>query len=618
MLLRPLALASRTIALVASRANSLVFSAFRAISRPALAFTFAMFALALVALPGCSATSAALENDDAGTPPDLAYEVELVREPELAVRISLRVRGASDGATTFSLDEGWGGVSNAGESIHDLTITGAAGETLRLEVPSGHEWRVRHAADEALTVSYRLLANERQSSSDPSIHYGPILNAKLFHMIGNLGLLRPAHLDGEEPRSIRFAWKGFDAAGWRVASSFSVAPAGFRVRASLDDFRQAVFLAGALRVYSKTVHGRPISIAIAGREFDFDDGEFVALAAEIVETERAFFDDWNVPHYLISLIPVGKKEPGRTSLGGTGLTQSFATFMLPGMELKAGSRDALLVQHLLAHEMFHQWNGRIVRRVDPEQLVYWFSEGFTEFFARRILYRAGRLTLDQYARDLDDSLARYMLSSVRNAPDQRIVDDFWKDRAVADLPYRRGDVVALMVDHAIRARTHGEKSLDDLMREIVARGRTGTRVDNALLFSDIARATDADFAARVSRIIVDGETAELDPGTFEPCLALRMEALGPYELGFDLDKSVKDGVLRGVRSGTRAYSAGLREGQRLCACSVRGNQPDVPVELEIIDGSTRRKLSWLPQGETLAVPQFSVREPGKRSACEQL
>jgi predicted metalloprotease with PDZ domain len=403
-----------------------------------------------------------------------------------------------------------------------------------------------------------------------------------------------------------------------VASSFGVAPAGFRVRASLDDFRQAVFLAGDLWIDSRTVHGRPISIAIAGHEFAFDEREFATLAAKIVEAERAYFDDWDVPHYLISLIPVGKKEAGRTSLGGTGLTHSFATFMLPGMELKAGSRDALLVQHLLAHEMFHEWNGRIVRRVQPEQLVYWFSEGFTEFFARRILYRAGRLSVDQYAQDADDSLARYMLSTVRNAPDQRIVDEFWKDRAVADLPYRRGDVVAMMLDHAIREHSHGAQSLDDLMREIVARGRTGTRVDNALLFADIERWTDADFAARVRRIVVDGETAELDAGTFEPCLALRMEPLGPYELGFDFEASRMSGVVEGVPESSRAFAAGLRAGQKLRACSIHGNEVEVPVVVEVLDGGLRRKLSWLPQGEALPVPRFVPHEPARRSSCDQL
>lgn len=575
-------------------------------------------ALSIAAMLGCSAPSTAPEVDEPPPPPDLAYEFELVEEPDLAVRISLTAHGAPDGLTTLSLDEGWGGVENVGQNVRDLAVSDARGEPLALEHPTGHEWRVHHPPNEELHVSYVLPANDRQSDADPRVHYAPILNPKLFHLIGNLGLVKPDHLAGDETRSIGFSWKGFDSAGWRVASSFGVAEEGVRVRASLDDFRQAVFVAGELRIYSKTIHGAPLSIAIAGREWGFDDGEFVMLAAEIVAEERAFFDDWEVQHYLISLIPVGRKEPGRTSLGGTGLTRSFATFMLPGVELKAGSREAMAVQHLLAHEMFHEWNGRLVRRAEPEQVLYWFSEGFTEFFARRILYRAGRLTTEQYAQDVDASLAGYMLSPVRNADGDRIREDFFKDRVVAELPYRRGDVVAMMLDRAIRERSQGARSLDDFMRDLVVRGRTGVRVDNEILMHDIELATDSEFAARVRRIVVEGETAQLDPRTFEPCLEMHTESLGPYELGFDFEASRKDGVVRGVREGTRAHAAGLREGQRLRACAVHGDRPEIPVKVEVSEGGRHLELTWLPQGEALPVPQFSLRKGAKQADCARL
>jgi predicted metalloprotease with PDZ domain len=543
----------------------------------------------------------------AATPPELAYTLELVREPELAVRVTLLARGSEDGTTTFSLDEGWGGVQNVGAGVRDFTASDSTGAALEVERPAGHRWLVRHGAGEPLRVAYLIPANDRQASADPSIHYGPILNEKLFHMLGNLGLVRPEQMDGERELDIGLTWTGFDSAGWNVVSSFGAGASALRVHASLNEFRHASFIAGDLRVHTKTIHGRPLCVAIAGREWGFDDGEFLVLAASIVESERAFFDDWDVPYYLISLIPVGKKDPGRTSIGGTGLTHSFATFLLPGMELKAGSQDARQVQHLLAHEMFHEWNGRIVRRVDPEELVYWFSEGFTEFFARRILYRAGRWTCEQYAEDVDASITGYMLSPVRNARVERIREDFWKDRGVAELPYRRGDVVAMMLDHAIRERSHGARSLDDLMRDLVAKGRTGARVDNDSLLAAFERETDADFAARVRRIVIDGETAELDPETFGACLEMRMQPIGPFELGFDVDASRKDGVMHGVRSGTRAYDAGLREGQRLRALSIHGNRPEVPVVVEVSDGGEPRKLTWLPQGETMPVPQFVMR-----------
>jgi predicted metalloprotease with PDZ domain len=580
-------------------------------------------ACALLALAGCSTWKVGSGTAGSGDvppadPAEVEYEIALVREPSLSARISLHVRGSPDGETTFALDKGWGGVNDVGSYVHDIEARDAKGSTLAVEHPADHRWSVRHEHGEPLTVSYTLLPNERQSSADPSVHYGPILNAKLLHLIGNLAFLRPQHLDGESPRDIALAWKGFDEAGWKIATSFGVGSPMLRVRASLDSFRQAVFIAGDLRLHTKTIHGRPLSVAIAGDDWGFDDGEFVMLAASIVEAERTFFEDWDVPHYLISLIPVGKKEPGRISLGGTGLTHSFATFMLPGMELKAGSRDALMIQHLLAHEMFHEWNGRVLQRVQPEELVYWFSEGFTDFFARRLMFRAKRLTVDQYAQDIDLSLAQYMLSPARNYPNQRIRDDFWKDRAVTDLPYRRGDVVAMIVDQAMRERSHGERCLDDLMRDLVERGRRGERVDCESLFHAIELATYPDVAAKVKSIVEDGATAELDPFTFQPCLTLRMEPMGPFDLGFDLERSRAEKEVRGVRSGSRAEAAGLRDGSRLYALSVHGDRIDVPVEIDVEQAGERRKIRWLPQGEPVPVPQFAERQGATSGDCARL
>jgi predicted metalloprotease with PDZ domain len=139
-----------------------------------------------------------------------------------------------------------------------------------------------------------------------------------------------------------------------------------------------------------------------------------------------------------------------------------------------------------------------------------------------------------------------------------------------------------------------------------------------MLLHDIELATDAAFATRVRGIVIEGRTAEIDSRTFEPCLEMHTETLGPYELGFDFEASRRDKVVRGVGPATRAYAAGLRDGERFRACSIHGNQPQVPVEVEVGDGEARRKITWLPEGKSVPVPQFSVREGATSSDCAGL
>jgi predicted metalloprotease with PDZ domain len=418
---------------------------------------------------------------------------------------------------------------------------------------------------------------------------------------------------------VRFTWKGFREAGWTVASSFGVEPEGFVARASLDELRHAVYLAGRdVRVRRVAVRGREVAVAIAGRAWTFGDDEFVEDVRSIVEAERAFFADDDFPFYLVSAIPVGLADPHSRSLGGTGLTRSFALFLQPDTPLGTRAGGDLQVPHVLAHEMFHHWNGGIASMEEPEQLVYWFSEGFTEFFARRLLLRAGYGGRDEFARSLNATLKDHALSPVRDAPNERIRLEFWKDRDVGRLPYLRGDLVAVLLDREIRSRSGGARSLDDFVREVVVRGRHGEKVGTDPLLRRIADWTDAAFAERVRAIVVDGAPVPLDPSTFEPCLEMRSEEAAAFDLGFDLEASRSAKETRGVRAGSAAERAGLRDGLPLLRCSITFGQADVPVEVGVRDAGAERTIRWLPRGESSPVAKLVPREGASAQDCSRL
>jgi hypothetical protein len=136
--------------------------------------------------------------------------------------------------------------------------------------------------------------------------------------------------------------------------------------------------------------------------------------------------------------------------------------------------------------------------------VHWISS------ARRILLRCGRLDPPAYVRRVNESLETYWKSPVRNEPNTRIAADFWKRRDVADLPYRRGDLVALLLDHEIRATSDGARSLDDLFREILRRAHeSGDACSTDRLLELAADETSDDLAGRLRRLIVDGADVEL-------------------------------------------------------------------------------------------------------------
>jgi predicted metalloprotease with PDZ domain len=537
----------------------------------------------------------------------LAYVFTLESEPDLAVRISVAATGSDSGFTVFAVDREWGGVTAGGDDLSDPRAQGADGRTLVVERPEPHRFRVLHPAREPITLSYRVALNTHQSDASPNINRRPLLTSSLFHGYGHLLLAHPEGGDASKPHHATITWEGFDAAGWKTVSSFGIGPAPRSVDGPLQDILASVWMAGDFVLEQRDIDGRPLWVAVAGREWTFQPADLADLAARIVRAEREFFVDPDHPYYLITLIPVGQAASGSRSLGGTGLTSSFSLAMLPDTSLGGDYGRAMNVPALLAHEMFHDWNGHTILPADPEPLCYWFTEGFTDFYTRRLLYRSGLITLDEYARSASGKLAELWTSDVREAPNERIHADFWKHDGVKRLPYARGDVVAMMVDHGIRQASGGTKNLDDLMRQLVGDARAGGgRLTVEDLLERIETWTGAEMAARVRRTIVDGALPEIEPATFAPCLELVESEIVPFELGLDFAASRAAGKIVGVVPGSPAARAGLQDGQQVGGWSVAFGDVSRPVTLTIVENGARRDVVYEPKGAPIMAPQFRI------------
>lgn len=539
----------------------------------------------------------------------ISYAIELIREPSLAVRVSVKVAGSNEGTSTFGVNKEWGGTTANTADFHEVKARGADGKSLSVESISNHQWRVAHKPSEEITVIYEHRPSPERDAKDVGNDYRTILRDGLFHMIGNNGLFFPEYVDSEAKRKIELTWRGFTEAGWKVVSSFNPDASPVSVDMSLDEFRHALFLAGDLRLYERNLRGGRLGISIHGKGWRFEDSALVDLIGGIIEMERAFFEDWSDKWYLVSLIPSGPDDPHSLSLGGTGLTNSFALFFSCGVTLEPGSPGEARMKHILAHEYFHRWNGGRIDFPEPEQNHYWFSEGFTDFYARRLLFRSGMFTREQYLADWNESLKGYYTSPVRDAPASRIVSDFWKDPEVQKLPYRRGDVVALLIDHRIRKETRGKMSLDDLMREWLARPRErNPEVSNDLVLKRVAEITGQAFADEVRRIVEDGAMITLPPDVAAPELELTTRKAAVFDLGFDDLASITAKKITGVREGSAAYRAGLRDDQKLAGLSMVPGDADTEVSLTVMDGDSRKEIRYFPAGEGIEIPSFRLRD----------
>ncbi len=124
-----------------------------------------------------------------------------------------------------------------------------------------------------------------------------------------------------------------------------------------------------------------------------------------------------------------------------------------------------------AHEIFHVWNGGVINQ--KSQYEVWFKEGFTQYYGYITPYRTSIYSEDQFLDYLKSDYQEYIKVSEAGEDialarvNERIARKEGHDQTASVrnlVMYRKGALVASLIDEEISKATNGKKSLDDLMR----------------------------------------------------------------------------------------------------------------------------------------------------------
>jgi predicted metalloprotease with PDZ domain len=320
----------------------------------------------------------------------------------------------------------------------------------------------------------------------------------------------------------------------------------------------------------------------------------------VLGEERAFWNDFAAPHYLISLLP-SQETPG--SYAGTALEDSFTMFM----SQQAAKLD-FDMKFVLAHEMFHSWNSGQLGEVPAGQPPFWFIEGFTDYYARALLWRAGLISLNEYIQDINSSYLHYRTSPVVSAQDVQVRQQFYLDADLQKLAYQRGGFLAATWDSRIRQQSQGKQSLDDAMLDL-RRGAAAKEqiLSESFLGNHFARFAGAKVHSDLTAYIDNGETIPLPDGAVGPCVVLHDATAHAYDPGLDVEKMVQTRVISGVKPGSAANLAGLRDGQIVIERSeIRAGDPDQPISLTVRDNTGEKNLRYFPRGASIPISQYQL------------
>lgn len=389
--------------------------------------------------------------------------------PERHFEATLSFDGGRRTRTPVRLPEPWAGVDDYAQQVRDLHPA-ARGQRLA----EGDEPMLRdviHRPGERVTLRWRVTSPVFDpDSTRPRTHedlYRTLLGRDWFQFFGKGVLPRPQHVDDGRKLAWCIAFTGLPP-GAVVAGSHGVSRGPrhvVRLRGTLDDATEAVYVGGRLALEERSVRGRPVFTATparAAKAFGFTPERFADAVVQVVGAHRRFWDDFDFPHFIVVLQP--NHQPVRRG-GGTAVHRAFVMHASPDFTVPGPTFD-----FLVGHEHLHTW---IPGRFGPMQREgqndevrrYWFSEGFTNFFTHRLLVGAGLWSLEDHARELSTVAQRYLASPVRAAPNAQVAAEFFERREVMDLPYQRGEFLALRWHAALRAIGH--PGLDVLMKSLL-------------------------------------------------------------------------------------------------------------------------------------------------------
>jgi predicted metalloprotease with PDZ domain len=367
--------------------------------------------------------------------------------------------------------------------------------------------------------------------------YGNDLTVRTNHLDATHAQIIPAatflYLEGQLVRPVEVRFEGFPAA-WRVASALPLKEGAYLAR-DFDTLVDSPFELGAFRTRSFRTGGTTFELVFTGTH-NGDEARFEEATRKIVEAAGAIFGGFPFKRYVF-LFTFTPKLRG-------GLEHRDCTSLIADSHAFDRTEGYYGLYQLVAHEFFHAWNVKRLHdpvlgpfdyaRENPTKLL-WFHEGLTSYMEHLIVLRAGVVPWSHTAKELARCWSEQVQRPGRleQSLEESSFDawirlykpsEFSPNSSISY--YDKGELVAWLMDAALRTGSRGKAGLPELFALLWARHGEGglDDVDLRRAFQELSGQDPAPFWAAY----LSGR-AELDPAPLKSAYGLVMETRAPWE-----------------------------------------------------------------------------------------
>ena len=369
---------------------------------------------------------------------------------EMAIR---GIRGASVTVSIPAWSPGMYRIENYARNIQGFHALNARNQALKWEQVDKQTWRITKQASDDVEVRYQVfsmqLTDEMADVAPPAV---------FMYVAGQ--------------KHVACSVKYNTPNGWKVYTGLE--KKGDRYAASdYDIFIDAPAFIGEFKVLDFELGGAKHYLVFSKRDVSMSAPQVTADIKDIAEAAMMMFGKLPYKEYLFLFKVQAQAANSVEHLNSTRITVGENDFVSV-----ASYRNFLAT---VAHEYFHLWN---VKRIRPAVLgpfdytkevhtrLLWVMEGITSYYGDLLLERAG---IDIPAEYLSRMSA--VIDSLEHSPGRKLMSveeagwNAWlRSENVENNTlsyYAKGEIIGLLLDIEIRARTKNQKSLDDVMRYLM-------------------------------------------------------------------------------------------------------------------------------------------------------
>jgi predicted metalloprotease with PDZ domain len=450
-------------------------------------------------------------------------------------------------------------------------------------------WSVSPLGATHLTVSYKVFGNDLSGTfSQLDTRHANYNGGSIFmYVVGHkpdpvkLQINAPAGWKIVNGRTERPGQTEWQFPNWDIMID---TPTEIALNWTLDDF---------------DVNGKKYHVMV--HSFGPEGGKRAALVKDIEKIVRAEVGMWGAPEFqeytfLIHFAADDHSGDGMEHLTSTQIIQ-------PGALADPGTYEGTL--GTVAHEFFHVWN---VKRLRPAELGpwdftrplatrgMWIAEGFTNYYGRLMLHRAGIWDAQQFLareaetiRGIESAPGSRLMSAEESSLSAPFIDGSPRAQTTnldntAISYYPKGELIGMVMDLLLRGRTNGKTSLDDVMRAMYdefylkspnssyyLRGRGYQTEDLERVAS---RRSGVDFSDFFKRYVRDVEVLPYDEAFAYVGLRLvKTTSKEPFNAGMSIQFE-REAIIENVRNNSPAEDAGLQAGDQVLSLGGKDASPD--------------------------------------------